>query len=338
MKFSVIVPVYGVEKYLDECVSSILSQTYADFELILVDDCSPDRCPAMCDGYALRDSRVRVLHKEKNEGLGFARNSGMELAQGEYILFADSDDTLSLDTLSAYAEEVADKPDVVACGLTFCHENKKGETVRREVVTPQAFYCDSPQGKADMLAMLTENRVFQYAWNKAYRREFLLSVGAKFEKTKLIEDFLFNIDVFSKANAIRALNAAYYFYRKPKHETLASKYNADFFALVKRRYTLAQAFLQEFDTENKHAELFRTDYIKHCISAVIRNRSKRANLSAKEQKQFVREMLDDPITVQTVQAFTPKGLVYKLVRRLFLKKRVRLTYLFCAVISKIKSF
>ena len=75
MKFSVIVPVYGVEKYLDECVQSILSQTYSDFELILVDDKSPDNCPVMCDAYAAQDARVRVIHKEANEGLGFARNT-----------------------------------------------------------------------------------------------------------------------------------------------------------------------------------------------------------------------------------------------------------------------
>ena len=82
MKYSVIVPVYGVEKYLDQCVESVLAQSFEDFELILVDDQSPDRCPAMCDAWAQRDDRIRVIHKPVNEGLGFARNTGMAVAGG----------------------------------------------------------------------------------------------------------------------------------------------------------------------------------------------------------------------------------------------------------------
>lgn len=95
---SVIVPVYKVEKYLDRCVQSILSQTFSDFELILVDDGSPDNCGSMCDTYAKQDSRVQVIHKE-NGGLSDARNVGKAAAQGEYILFVDSDDYLKENTL-----------------------------------------------------------------------------------------------------------------------------------------------------------------------------------------------------------------------------------------------
>jgi glycosyltransferase involved in cell wall biosynthesis len=197
MRFSVIVPVYGVEKYLDECVLSILSQTYTDFELILVDDKSPDNCPAMCDGYAKMDSRVRVVHKIVNEGLGFARNSGMEIAQGDYIVFVDSDDTIASNMLERYSNAVKDAPDVVACGLTQCRENKKGKTVRRDVLIPKAMYSDTTQAKADAFAMLIECRVFQYAWNKAYKREFLLSVQTKFEQTKL------RLNLYSTLQAIK---------------------------------------------------------------------------------------------------------------------------------------
>ena len=338
MKFSVIVPVYGVEKYLDECVQSILSQTYSDFELILVDDKSPDNCPVMCDAYAAQDARVRVIHKEVNEGLGFARNTGMVEAKGEYIVFVDSDDTIAPNTLEAYSKAIEDGADVIACGLTLCKENKRGKTVRRIELKPQASYTDTPQGKADMFAMLTECRVFQYAWNKAYKRKFLLSAAIKFEKTKLIEDFLFNIEIFTQAKSICSLDSVYYYYRKPTHETLASRYSPEFFDLAKRRYRLEQAFLQEFDTENKHAELFRKDYIKHCISAVIRNKSKSANLTGKEQKQKIFEIVTDPLTVETVQAFKAQGIAYKLIRRMFLKKRIGWIYLFCSLEAKVKTF
>ena len=88
---SVIVPVYKVEKYLDKCVQSIVDQTYRNLEIILVDDGSPDNCPAMCDAWAEKDDRIRVIHKE-NGGLSDARNAGMAIATGEYIGFVDSDD------------------------------------------------------------------------------------------------------------------------------------------------------------------------------------------------------------------------------------------------------
>ena len=90
-KISVIVPVYKVEKYLDKCVESIVNQTYKNLEIILVDDGSPDNCPAMCDEWAEKDERIRVIHKE-NGGLADARNAGMDIATGDYIGFVDSDD------------------------------------------------------------------------------------------------------------------------------------------------------------------------------------------------------------------------------------------------------
>ena len=94
---SVIVPVYKVEKYLDRCVESIVNQTYKNLEIILVDDGSPDNCPAMCDAWAKKDSRIKVIHKE-NGGLSDARNAGMRLASGEYICFVDSDDWMDRNT------------------------------------------------------------------------------------------------------------------------------------------------------------------------------------------------------------------------------------------------
>ena len=90
-KISIIVPVYKVEKYLDKCVKSILAQTFKDFELILVDDGSPDNCGKMCDDFSKRDERVRVVHK-KNGGVSSARNAGLKIATGDYIIFIDSDD------------------------------------------------------------------------------------------------------------------------------------------------------------------------------------------------------------------------------------------------------
>lgn len=115
-KISVIVPVYKVEKYLDRCIESILSQTFTDFELILVDDGSPDNCPDMCDKWAKKDNRIRVVHKE-NGGLSSARNAGLDIMTGEYVTFIDSDDYVSEVYLEKlFAALIDNSADVSVCG------------------------------------------------------------------------------------------------------------------------------------------------------------------------------------------------------------------------------
>ena len=112
-KISIIVPVYKVEKELDRCVQSLLKQTYKNLEIILVDDGSPDHCPILCDQYALEDERIRVIHK-KNGGLSDARNAGLNLATGEYVLYVDSDDYIELDTCERFIKAAGNqKIDIV---------------------------------------------------------------------------------------------------------------------------------------------------------------------------------------------------------------------------------
>ena len=101
------VPIYKVEKYLDRCMTSLLGQTLHDIEIIMVDDESPDGCPQMCDVYAQKDERIKVIHKH-NGGLGLARNSGLEVAEGEFVAFIDSDDYVELDMMEKLYREATD--------------------------------------------------------------------------------------------------------------------------------------------------------------------------------------------------------------------------------------
>lgn len=112
---SVIVPIYNVEKYLVRCVDSIVNQTYKNLEIILVDDGSPDRCPQMCDDYAEKDSRIKVVHK-KNGGLSDARNAGMAVATGEYISFIDSDDWIETSMFELLLNNIFQYDCEISCG------------------------------------------------------------------------------------------------------------------------------------------------------------------------------------------------------------------------------
>ena len=126
VKVSVIVPVYNVSRYLENCVNSITSQDFTDFEIILVDDCSPDNSGEICDRLAKEDGRIRVIHKEKNGGLGEARKTGMQYACGEWTVFADSDDWLEPNTFSRILNAVGEETDIVIFGVNFRYEDKRG--------------------------------------------------------------------------------------------------------------------------------------------------------------------------------------------------------------------
>ena len=121
-KVSIIIPVYNVEKYIRRCIDSVLSQTFTDFECILVDDCSSDKCPEICDEYAKQDARVKVIHKIKNEGPSRARKTGFESSFGEYIQFVDSDDWIEPDMLEKmYSKAILENDDMVYCDY-FSHD------------------------------------------------------------------------------------------------------------------------------------------------------------------------------------------------------------------------
>jgi glycosyltransferase involved in cell wall biosynthesis len=160
-KISVIIPVFNIEKYLQRCVDSVVYQTFRDFELILVDDCSTDGSPAICDEYARKDSRVKVIHNAQNQGSSKARKTGLDAASGDYVLFVDSDDWTESDMLEAMYEKAAsDGLDMVYCGLY-----RNTETEQLESDSP--FLDD----KTEMIKEIAAWKRFSPAvWNKLVKR------------------------------------------------------------------------------------------------------------------------------------------------------------------------
>jgi len=175
MFFSIIIPVYNVEQYLAECVDSILSQTFEDYEVILIDDGSPDRSGAICDEYALRDDRIKVIHKE-NSGVSDTRNTGMKVAKGEYILFLDSDDGLFDETvLMRLYKRVEEKqfPDVLIQDLNYG---------LKEV-------CDGQTLLLKVLQTWDKNKELDtVVWNKLFKRQYLIENSIYFLKGYVHED------------------------------------------------------------------------------------------------------------------------------------------------------
>lgn len=239
-KISVIVPVYKVEKYLKRCVDSILAQTYTNFELILVDDGSPDTCPAMCDEFAMQDNRIRVVHK-KNGGLSDARNAGIDIATGEYIAFVDSDDYIAVDMCEQLLESILKyNADVAFCNYLRVDEAHNIGT-EREQVQPIRDECLSQEQVWQEL-LRPYGGYYIVAWNKLYHRKLFDSL--RFPVGKQHEDEFVIHHVINQCNKIACVSKPLYFYVQRAGSIMAQQFsvkNMDYGEALIDRYHFAKS-------------------------------------------------------------------------------------------------
>ncbi len=231
---SVIIPVYGVEKYLARCVDSVLAQTYADLEVILVDDGSPDNCPAICDAYAARDERVRV-HHQPNAGLSAARNAGLDTAGGAYVGFVDSDDYIAPDMYEKLYAALRDTgADMSLCGYQYVDE--AGKICRtlpplpRRTMTPEEIFA--------LMEKPAQEWRYVTAVNRLYKRE--LFEGLRFRPGKLYEDEFLAPWVLGRCAAVAVVPDEPYFYV----QHTGSITNAP---ITIRRLDAVEAYWERFD-------------------------------------------------------------------------------------------
>lgn len=234
IKFSVIVPIYKVEKFLPKCIESILQQTYANFELILIDDGSPDNCPQICDEYAEKDNRIKVIHKS-NGGLVSARNIGIKQATGNYICYVDGDDWIVKETLykiNKIIEKYSDI-DMIVFNLEriFKDSNEKIEFY----VEPGLYNKDKLE-KEIYPYLMYDNRkpfcvgtLFPAACNKIYKTELLKEHYCSDERIKMGEDNAFTYECALYSNNIYFLNDILYEYNQLNETSFANSYDENRF-------------------------------------------------------------------------------------------------------------
>lgn len=215
MLISIIIPVYRVEKYLRRCIDSVLAQTYPNLQIILVDDGSPDNCPQICDEYALKDARIGVIH-QKNAGVSNARNNGLKIAKGDYVLFIDSDDYIAPDMcekmlLLAQQEQA----DMVICNITYTYPHKPNFTPAPILRKP---YTQVPSERALILAITEHSFGDTSMSNKFLFRKFL--IGFYFKEGVRSEDFIALCVLVPKAKKIiYTPQSFYYYFQNPKGVT-----------------------------------------------------------------------------------------------------------------------
>lgn len=246
---SVIVPVFRVERYLEECVNSILAQEMQSFELILVDDGSDDNCPQICDNYAEMDSRVRVIH-QKNQGLAAGRNAGMKIAQGRYIAFCDSDDQVKKDMLSkALIEMESRQADVLIFGYQTIPDGREhfpGFSINY-TNNPMDLILDNPK--------IHSQNEFCFSCRFMFRRKFLLENSLYFDEEILIgEDMPFNTECIMSAKEIAILHESLYIYRTDNQNSIMhARYKPNLANKLELQYGKKLAITQKYGLHRKKA-------------------------------------------------------------------------------------
>ena len=209
---SVIVPIYNVEPYLNLCIESIVKQTYNNLEIILVDDGSSDRCPAICDDWAEKDDRIRVIH-QKNAGGGAARNAALDIAQGELIAFVDSDDYIAPDMYAHLVSLLEQGAEIAECG----HINVTDDAA---VFQECGFEAQKYTAEEAMQLHIQDTAFRQLIWNKLYRREVIGDI--RFPEGKKIDDEFFTYQVIVNADTLIRSDKVCYAYRQQANSVMHS--------------------------------------------------------------------------------------------------------------------
>ena len=299
-KVSVIVPVYNVEKYLNRCIDSILNQKFTDFELILVDDGSPDNCGVICDEYAENDSRVRVVHKE-NGGVSAARNSGIEVANGEYIMFVDSDDYIDSRMLEDMLKY--DSSDIVFSGLKYI--NEQGEILSDGTV--ESFdKIDLESFVRKYYIQMEETHIISGPCNKLFKKGIIDVNNIRFnEDISICEDGLFVINFINKANTFSNIEYAYYSYVQYCNDNLMNKYNNNSFEACGFLYKAKKAFIKDIDKiSNEYIDQNALNLFIAFFSQIY----SRSGMNFIDKYRKVREVLKDGVFVGLVKAYRGKSM------------------------------
>ena len=291
-KISTIIPVYNQEKYIEKALKSIVNQTFQPYEILIINDASTDKTQDKCKEFKILYKNIRIINLTKNMGVSNARNIGIDNANGDYIHFIDSDDTIENDMYGSIIVEIGNKEkDLIITGTKYNANNKIN------VFIPQKGNINTLN---EMKSFIKENcisgrrDIFNVVWNKLYKREFLLENDIRFDKDITFgEDFLFNLKCMRKTNSIYIINKAYYNYmRRFNEETLKMKFLRNKIHLRRLFYKKWIEFYKSYDIyEDVSKEMQIYEGFK-IYMAIISVTNKNCPLKYKEKIEYINEFIN----------------------------------------------
>lgn len=336
MMITIIVPIYKVEKYIRQCVDSIIAQTYKDIEIILVDDGSPDNCPGICDEYAKKDSRVKVVHKA-NGGLMSARQAGLKASTGDYVGFVDGDDWIEPDMYKLFAQSIEKYHADMVCSEFFYSypdkDVKSKQNLEKEYFTKQEM-IDLIYPKMLFKGVYYNFGINPCCWSKLYKRELLEKCLYKVTpEIKIGEDAAFTYPCLIEANSISYISAPKYHYiNNPKSMTNVYDQNLENTIMIPIDI-IKEAFGEsKYDFGNT-----LSFYILFMINGIVRNEANPdCKKTKKEKMQTFRKFAqnDDVVSAAKSVDYSLLPIHTKLLAKFFAMKNVNLIYWYSVLIRR----
>lgn len=273
VRISVIIPIYNVEAYLRRCVDSIINQSFKELEIILVDDGSPDRCGAICEEYAHKDSRIKVIHQD-NGGLFCARNVGLEAAVGEYVSFIDGDDWIESDTYEHMIKIIDEyHPDMIRFGFKKMLNGKiiceSRMPYTEGIYAAQELYEIQLDTISNEGVLDYKKRRILSAWSNLYHRDLIMDRGIRFisEREILNEDYLFVLQVSLAAAVVYIMNGTFYCY-DTREGSITTSYRRNMF---ERKKKLFQMYCENVDVDSPDVQVRLKNFYIDCVYACVVN-------------------------------------------------------------------
>ncbi|SDB47069.1 Glycosyl transferase family 2 [Pseudobutyrivibrio sp. YE44] len=273
-------PTYGVGDYIGDALGGMATQTYDNFEVIVVDDCSPDKSGEIAKSYMHRDDRFFYIRHEENRGVSAARNTGIEHATGDYILFLDPDDLYERNLLRVCAAALERNPvDVLVYSFTEDYRNyESGKMEYTKVINLEKLDFDDDMLTTNdpviihkLVMQMEEITMLGYPWNKCYKASLLKDNNLRYQKIRHVEDILFNCDVFDYVNSLTILNDVLYHYRNQGQTRLTGGEIDDYFELQKTRVKRIFEQQQKWKTCDFEAlGILSKEYFRSFQSAMVR--------------------------------------------------------------------
>lgn len=303
--FSIVMPAYQAEQYLCRAIEGIQEQTFRDWELLIVNDCSKDATPVIAEEHAREDARIRVIHQPENRGVSEARNRGLQEAKGKYLWFVDADDEADRHLLDTVWKTLEQQPaQLVIFGLLEEYYSGEG---RLEYTNPrapkEAHLTEQTLVRKEFLS-LEQQTLYGYPWNKIYDLAYLRKLGLKFldyRENKFVEDILFNIEYCMDIDSLHLLPITPYHYAKRSNESLTNEFVKDYYILHRRRIEALwnqQKYWNQDSPETR--SVLGSLYSRYILSALTRNCDKKSEMTGRDRREFCKKIFADKLFEELV--------------------------------------
>lgn len=334
VKISIIMPVYNVEKYVGKAINSILTQTFTEYEFLIVDDGTKDRSGEICDKYAKKDARIRVIHKE-NGGAPSARNTAIDIAKGKYVYFMDADDWAA-STMLADMYELAEKNDaqLVVCGYYIdTYYGKKHLT--EKICEDNRIFTNAQEFREESYRYFDHNMLYT-PWNKLYRMDMLQKYNLKFPDT-MWDDFPFNLSYLRNVERVVVSDKAYYHFVRARADSETSAYRANMYEKREEEHGWMRELYKEWGINSAATEeMVQRRYIERLVGCIANVTSSQCTLSGKERRAEIKKMLHNPRVDYALTQAKPRSSYMKLMLVPIRMKNTWLTWMESAVITFVK--